>query len=63
MGWDWSFGFAPYGEHLRAHRRLFHKEFSGTAFKQHHSKVTNGVQDLLRRLLDNPKDWGKHLRQ
>ncbi|KAF9457683.1 cytochrome P450 [Collybia nuda] len=54
MGWDFNFGFMPYGDHWRRHRRLMHQNFhpsAATRFRPHELKATH---NLLQRLLDDP---------
>lgn len=61
MGWNFVFGFMPYGDTWREHRRSMQKQFQPTAvarFEPHELKATHG---LLRRLLDEPDNLMGHL--
>lgn len=63
MGWSFHFGFMPYGDLWRQHRRVMHQSFHPTAaarFRPTELKATHG---LLRRLLDEPDNLLGHLRQ
>lgn len=63
MGWAWSLPMMEYGETWRAHRRLFRKAFEDKeANKLHRPHQVKANYELLRNLLDNPRDWYDHLR-
>lgn len=63
MGWDWAFSLQPFGELWRARRRLFQASFDGNASRRFYPHQTKACHNLLRRLMDAPKDWAIHLRQ
>ena len=60
---DWAFGFAPYGQELRRHRKALHRHFSPAASEQYHHIEAKATLELLQRLLDTPQDLVAHLRQ
>ncbi|KAJ7851374.1 cytochrome P450 [Mycena leptocephala] len=62
MGWDFSFGGMKYGEHWRAHRRLFHSVFHTEAAMLFRPKELTASHELLRRILHNPDGFMDHLR-
>ncbi|KAJ7855065.1 cytochrome P450 [Mycena leptocephala] len=62
MGWDFNFGFMKYGEHWRAHRRLFHNTFHTEAARLFRPKELTASHELLRRMLHNPDEFLGHLR-
>ncbi|ETW79020.1 cytochrome P450 monooxygenase 71 [Heterobasidion irregulare TC 32-1] len=59
---DWAFGFAPYGQELRRHRKVLHRYFSPAASEQYHQIEAKATLELLQRLLDTPQDFVAHLR-
>ncbi|KAJ7873153.1 cytochrome P450 [Mycena leptocephala] len=58
MGWDFNFG-----EHWRAHRRVFHNAFNSEAARLFRPKELTASHGLLRRILHNPDGFMDHLRQ
>ena len=63
VGWEWNFGFMPYGKQWRALRRLFNSKY-GTSqglrmFYDSH-RVTMGK--LLLSTLQDPDAFTEHLR-
>ncbi|KAJ7873152.1 cytochrome P450 [Mycena leptocephala] len=62
MGWDFNFGLMKYGEHWRAHRRLFHSVFHTEAARLFRPKELTASHELLRRVLHNPDGFMDHLR-
>ncbi|KAG5635545.1 hypothetical protein H0H81_010909 [Sphagnurus paluster] len=61
MGWGFNSGMMPYGDEWRSHRRLMHKQLhQPERFQPHQLRATHG---LLRRLLDEPNNLERHLRQ
>ncbi|KAI5121810.1 hypothetical protein M0805_009802 [Coniferiporia weirii] len=62
MGFEWNFGFMPYGEVWRKYRRFFVGQFGPS-----NVHIFNPVQELasgklLKRLLSTPEDFIDHLR-
>ncbi|KAJ7607937.1 cytochrome P450 [Roridomyces roridus] len=62
MGWDFNFTMQKYGEHWRAHRRLFHSVFHEQAAKKFLPAQLSATHQLLRRMLHTPEDFVAHLR-
>ncbi|KAJ7888842.1 cytochrome P450 [Mycena leptocephala] len=62
MGWDFNFGFMKYGEHWRAHRRLFHNALNTEAARLFRPKELTASHELLRRMLHNPDGFMDHFR-
>ncbi|KAK0187278.1 cytochrome P450 [Armillaria mellea] len=60
MGWDFSFGLMEYGR--RAQRRLFQQEFNPIAVERYHQCELKATHELLRRLLEDPVKFIKHIR-
>ncbi|KAK0440601.1 cytochrome P450 [Armillaria borealis] len=60
MGWDFSFGLMEYG--MRAQRRLFQQEFNPIAVERYHQCELKATHELLRRLLEDPNKFIKHIR-
>lgn len=49
FGWDWNFGFMPYGSAWRTRRRIFYHCFNENVLKKYHESITQHVQAFLRR--------------
>ena len=62
MNWGWNFGFQPYGDTWRDHRRLLTREFNADVSKRFYPLQVNAANVFLKNLLKSPKDWDKHLR-
>ncbi|KAJ3965805.1 cytochrome P450 [Lentinula raphanica] len=60
--WDRDFLLMPYGEDLKAHRKLLQQEFhpTNTALHQPHEK--RELVAFLNNLIEKPDEWLKHLR-
>ncbi|KAJ7777026.1 cytochrome P450 [Mycena metata] len=56
MGWDYAIGFMKYGYKWRAHRKMLHETFNVGAAKQFHPQERTATHELLRRILQNPKE-------
>ncbi|KAJ7095645.1 cytochrome P450 [Mycena epipterygia] len=54
MGWDFALAFMKYGEHWRAHRRLFHEVFNAVASQNFHAKEREVCHELLYAFLEKP---------
>ncbi|KAJ8518591.1 hypothetical protein ONZ45_g4347 [Pleurotus djamor] len=63
MGWNFNFGFQPYGDQWRDHRRAFHQEFHPNAAKRFHPQEIDATHILLRNILNEPENLHNHLRQ
>lgn len=62
MKHDWNFGFFPYGDNWRIHRRLFVSGF-GAGSEHLYNRVQEAMAgQLLVRLLSTPEDFLDHLR-
>ncbi|GJE84150.1 cytochrome P450 [Phanerochaete sordida] len=62
VGIDRNFGFIPYGDVWREHRRLFHQYFRLDMVPHYHARMLKHTKDLLRLLLATPNDLMRHLR-
>ncbi|KAE9399831.1 cytochrome P450 [Gymnopus androsaceus JB14] len=63
MGWDYNFGFIPYGTRWRKSRALFIQLFSPSNLKTHEKPLMQeSVHVFLNRLLDTPKEFEDHMR-
>uniref|UniRef100_A0A0W0F4A8 Cytochrome P450 n=1 Tax=Moniliophthora roreri TaxID=221103 RepID=A0A0W0F4A8_MONRR len=67
MGWNWNFGFQPYGEscpHVmrRARRHAFSQTFNANAARSFYPQEIKATHRLLLRLLEDPKPFREHLR-
>ncbi|KAE9387845.1 cytochrome P450 [Gymnopus androsaceus JB14] len=62
MGWDYNFGFIPYGTRWRKSRAMFMQQFSPSNLKTYEKpRVQESVYVFLNRLLDTPKQFKDHL--
>lgn len=61
-GWDWVFGFMPYGQRWRQHRRAFWEYFRPTALPALRPAQEEGVRRLLSGLLSSPDEVYEHIR-
>ncbi|KAI0769932.1 cytochrome P450 [Fomes fomentarius] len=62
IGWEFDFGFMPYGQNWRRHRRLFWQQFHpGVVFKYHAVQEEVSLQ-FLSKLLINPERFEEHIR-
>ena len=55
-----NFGFLPYGQWWRRHRRAFWQYFHRDAVEEYHPMQQSGTHIFLEKLLDNPSRL-KHL--
>ncbi|KZP19015.1 cytochrome P450 [Athelia psychrophila] len=62
MDWTANWALVPYGNHWRAHRRIFLSEFSEHGASWHHQQQTQGAHGLLSRLLERPEKWQDDVR-
>ncbi|KLO17671.1 cytochrome P450 [Schizopora paradoxa] len=62
MGHDWNFGFMPYGDEWRRHRKVFVSKFGPGNVHIFNPIQERAVAQLLDRMLCTPKDFLDHLR-
>jgi cytochrome P450 len=63
MGWGFNLGLMPYGPRWRRHRRVFHDHFNPGVISKYHPTLHRETRALLRRLLETPEDFMRHIRQ
>ncbi|KIP07997.1 hypothetical protein PHLGIDRAFT_70194 [Phlebiopsis gigantea 11061_1 CR5-6] len=61
-GWSRNFGFIEYGDKWRAHRRMFHQQFTSSVLPRYHPTLKKEVHGLLRLLADSPDNFARHIR-
>ena len=61
MGFSWTFSLMRYGTTWRTHRRLFHRFFNVSAADRFDDKIYEAVGAFLRRLLESPERFLKHV--
>ncbi|EIM86325.1 cytochrome P450 [Stereum hirsutum FP-91666 SS1] len=61
-GWDYNFGFMPYSNAWRAHRRVIHQHFRPEAIGNYHSLLISRSKRLLHDLLEEPNNAVEHLK-
>ncbi|RXW20872.1 hypothetical protein EST38_g4984 [Candolleomyces aberdarensis] len=62
IGFDWHFGFMPYGDEWKERRKMFQQVFHPTRTEFYRPKLLKAVRNFLIRLLDDPKDYFAHCR-
>ncbi|GJE84149.1 cytochrome P450 [Phanerochaete sordida] len=62
VGLKRNFGFIPYGEIWRQHRRMFHQHFRLENVTTYHPHIVEQAKDLLRRLISQPEAFIQNLR-
>ncbi|KAI0667766.1 CyP450 monooxygenase [Trametes maxima] len=62
IGWEWDFGFMPYGQLWRQHRRLFWQHFHPGVVSKYHSIQRKASGKFLQRLLSSPAQLEDHIR-
>ncbi|KAI0647812.1 CyP450 monooxygenase [Trametes meyenii] len=62
IGWEWDFGFMPYGQVWRQHRRLFWQHFHPGVVAKYHSIQREASGKFLQRLLTSPARLEDHIR-
>ena len=62
VGFEWSTASAPYGQYWRESRKLFHQTFSPQASRCYRPVEVMARGKFLRKLLDTPRDFRKHIR-
>lgn len=61
-GWSRNFGLMEYGDKWRAHRRMFHQQFTSSVLPRYHPILKKEVHELLRLLADSPDNFARHIR-
>ncbi|KAJ6562700.1 cytochrome P450 [Mycena vulgaris] len=59
---DFSIGLMKYGDLWRSYRKIFHEDFNMVAAKQFHPQERAATRDLLRRMLQDPRNVMDHFR-
>ncbi|KAJ7486676.1 cytochrome P450 [Mycena latifolia] len=62
VGWNWHFGFMPYGPRWKTHRKAFMRQFQPSEVLFHRPSELEAAHVLLQRLLDSPEKFERHLR-
>ncbi|KAI0712492.1 cytochrome P450 [Earliella scabrosa] len=62
IGWEFDFGFMPYGQHWRRHRRLFWQHFHPGVISKYHGVQQEVSGQFLNKLLANPERLEEHIR-
>ncbi|KAE9388250.1 cytochrome P450 [Gymnopus androsaceus JB14] len=63
MGWDFNFGFLPYGNRWRKSRAVFMQQFSASNLETLQKPILQeSIYLFLKKLLDTPKDFEDHIR-
>lgn len=63
MGWSWLFALMEYGESWKQHRKLFQRVFHPNTVALFQPQVLKHTRGLLRRLLESPGEFMKHINQ
>lgn len=62
VGWKNNLAFLPYGKRHREGRKLFHQEFGHpSALVKFHRQIEDESSNLLKLLLEDPKDYKQSL--
>ncbi|THU84951.1 cytochrome P450 [Dendrothele bispora CBS 962.96] len=61
-GWCWNFGFFPYSESWRAHRRTFSRYFMSRKVQEYHPIQRKETLHLLKNLVNDPDNTREHVR-
>ncbi|KAL7280118.1 hypothetical protein ACG7TL_006535 [Trametes sanguinea] len=62
IGWEWDFGFMPYGPSWRQHRRLFWQHFHPGVISKYQPIQREASYAFLKKLLTNPTELEGHIR-
>jgi hypothetical protein len=62
MGLEPSIVLAPYGDHWNGMRRLVGRYFGHGSLQTMYPSIVADDRELLRLLLDNPKEWRGSIR-
>ena len=63
IGWEFDFGFMPYGQHWRRHRRLFWQHFHPGVISKYNAVQQDVSRAFLGKLLTSPERLEEHIRQ
>ncbi|KAF8143554.1 cytochrome P450 [Mycena galopus ATCC 62051] len=62
VGYNWNFGFMPYGPKWKQHRKIFVQQFQPSQMLFHRPLELKAARVLLQRLLETPTKFEQHLR-
>ncbi|KAF8917182.1 cytochrome P450 [Mucidula mucida] len=62
MRWDWNFGFMPYADSWRLHRKAFSQHFNVSKIAQYRPVQVRSTAKLLHQMLESPGDFFAHIR-
>ncbi|KAF5333831.1 hypothetical protein D9758_017428 [Tetrapyrgos nigripes] len=62
VGFTWNLGFMPYGNEWKENRKGFRQELNPRKVVHYRPSMISATEQLLRRLLDKPDDFMRHLR-
>ncbi|KAF7378396.1 Cytochrome p450 [Mycena sanguinolenta] len=62
IGYDWHFGFMPYGPAWKERRKMFAQQFQPSQVHLHRPAELNAARVLLQHLLETPRKYERHLR-
>ena len=63
VGWKHGLGMLCVGDRFRSHRKMFHQVIGTPAtFEKHHPVVQHEMHQMLKKILDGPADFAKHIR-
>ena len=62
IGWEFDFGFMPYGPNWRRHRRLFWQYFHPGVIPQYHEIQRDTSRRFIGGLLSAPERLEEHIR-
>ncbi|KIK66148.1 hypothetical protein GYMLUDRAFT_239787 [Collybiopsis luxurians FD-317 M1] len=60
--WDRDLVLMPYGNDLKAHRKLFHQEFHPNRHELHRPQEKKALRVFLNNLLETPENWTGHIK-
>ena len=63
IGWEFDFGFMPYGQYWRRHRRLFWQHFHPGVITKYNAVQRDVSRAFLGKLLTSPERFEEHIRQ
>ncbi|KAG9318013.1 cytochrome P450 [Chiua virens] len=62
-GWSFNFGFAPYSDHWRTQRRIFHQAFRAEATLAFRPVQLKKARQLILDILSTPRDYPAHIQR
>jgi len=64
VGWKHGLGMLCVGDRFRSHRKMFHQVIGTPAtFEKHHPVVEHEMHQMLKKILERPLDFAKHIRR